>query len=80
MEAPIPGVSIGSMRLMMAMVVEVIVREMLGMMRCFSFLVKCRSSPPAVTSGEVVVVEEREERSALTARTLLSARVSLASE
>jgi hypothetical protein len=81
MEAPIPGVSIGSTRwMMMVMVVEVFVREMLGTMGCLFCLAECRSSPPAVTSAEVVVVGEREERSALTARTLLSARVSLASE
>lgn len=74
MEAPIPGVSIGSMRLMVMSMVEGIARDMLGAMRrCFG-LVECRSLPPAVTSGEavvVVVVVVREERSAFTARTLL---------
>jgi hypothetical protein len=35
MEAPIPGVSIGSMGLVVMMMLEVIVREMLGMMRCW---------------------------------------------
>ena len=70
MEAPIPGVSIGSMRLMVMSMVEVIARDMLGAMRCCFCLVECRSSPPAVTSGEAVVVV-REERSAFTARTLL---------
>jgi hypothetical protein len=72
MEAPIPGVSIGSMGLMMAMVVEVIVREMLGMMRCcFSYCRVQKFASSSDASAEVVLAEEREERSALTAGTLL---------
>lgn len=48
MEAPIPGVSIGSMGCVMAMV-EVIVREMLGM-RCW-FLCRVQKKSPAVTGA-----------------------------
>ena len=61
MEAPIPGVSIGLMGYGMVMV-EVIVREMLGM-RCCCFCVECRKMSPAVTSAEVVVEREEDRRS-----------------
>ena len=60
MEAPIPGVSIGLMGYEMVMV-EVIVREMLGT-RCCCFCVECRKMSPAVTSAEVVVERREEDR------------------
>ena len=60
MEAPIPGVSIGSMGCGMAMV-EVIVREVLGMMRC-CFCVGVQKTSPTVTSAEVRSVEREEDR------------------
>jgi len=64
MEAPIPGVSIGLMGYGMVMV-EVIVREMLGMSCCCCccFCVECRKMSPVVTSAEVVVEREEDRRS-----------------
>ena len=61
MEAPIPGVSIGSMGCGMAMVEE-IVREVLGMMKC-CFCVGVQKMSPAVTSAEVIVEREEDRRS-----------------
>ena len=54
MEAPIPGVSIGLMGYGMVMV-EVIVREMLGMSCCCCccFCVECRKMSPVGEVGSV---------------------------